>query len=149
MAVVRLKGESIGRIGLVAPEIARSFDADGPVAVAELTVDALVADYPPTREARALPQFPSIDRDISIVVDETVSWSKLESVARSAGDELLDGVEFVTTWRDKKLGADRKSVTMRLRFRAEDRTLRHAEVDPQVEAISGSLVSTVGGELRG
>ena len=112
-------------------------------------VDPLVADYPPTREARALPHFPSIDRDLSIVVAETVNWSDLVTVARTAGDELLDGIDFVTTWRDKKLGDDRKSVTMRLRFRTDDRTLRHAEVDPQVDAIAKALVESVDGELRG
>jgi phenylalanyl-tRNA synthetase beta chain len=149
MARVLLQGEPIGRIGLITPEIASSFGADGPVAVAELIVDPLVADYPPTREARALPHFPSIDRDLSIVVAETVNWSDLVTVARTAGDELLDGIDFVTTWRDKKLGDDRKSVTMRLRFRTDDRTLRHAEVDPQVDAIAKALVESVGGELRG
>jgi phenylalanyl-tRNA synthetase beta chain len=69
-------------------------------------------------------------------------------VARTAGDDLLDGIDFVTTWRDEKLGADRKSVTMRLRFRAGDRTLRHEEVDPQVDAIAQALVKDVHGELR-
>ena len=149
MAEVRLGSATIGRIGLVTADIARSFGADGPVAVAELIVDPLVAGYPPIREAEPLPQFPSIDRDLSLVVDEAVNWSKLESVARSAGDQLLDDIEFVTTWRDKKLGSDRKSVTMRLSFRADDRTLRHAEVDPQVDAIANALVESVGGELRG
>ncbi|MCH2144218.1 MAG: phenylalanine--tRNA ligase subunit beta [Phycisphaerales bacterium] len=147
-ATIMLDGQAIGQIGLVEGGIAGTFDADGPIAAAELIIADLIEGYPPAKEASALPHFPSIDRDLSIVVAEDVPWTRLEEVAHGAGDELLDGIEFVTTWRDKKLGADRKSVTMRLRFRAGDRTLTHAEVDPQVKAISDALTTNVDGELR-
>jgi phenylalanyl-tRNA synthetase beta chain len=147
-ATVLLDDETIGQIGLVDATIAGEFGAVGPVAAAELVLGGLLEGYPPSRAARPLPQFPSIDRDLSIVVAEEVPWSRLEEVARAAGDDLLDGIEFVTTWRAEKLGAGRKSVTMRLRFRAEDRTLRHEEVDPQVDAIAQALVKDTDGELR-
>ena len=134
---------------LLEPGIASEFGADGPIAAGEIILPPLLEGYPPTKEARALPHFPPIDRDLSIVVEESTAWSELHSIAVGAGDDLLDGVEFVTTWRDPKLGKDRKSVTMRLRFRAEDRTLRHQEVDPQVDAIAEALTRDTGGELRG
>ncbi|MHC4246063.1 MAG: phenylalanine--tRNA ligase subunit beta-related protein [Planctomycetota bacterium] len=51
-------------------------------------------------------------------------------------------------FRGRSLPAGRKAVTLRLRFRATDRTLRHDEIDPEIATITTSLASGVGGEIR-
>jgi len=61
---------------------------------------------------------------------------------------MLEAVRFVTTFRGKQIGAGRKSLTLRLRFRAPGRTLRHDEVDPQVEKAVATLTSKLGAEVR-
>lgn len=76
------------------------------------------------------------------------SWEQIARTARDAGDELLESVDFITTWRGKRLGPDRKSVTLRLQFHDATRTLRHEEVDPQVERIALALTEQLGGEIR-
>jgi phenylalanyl-tRNA synthetase beta chain len=139
---------TLGKIGVLDGAIAKAFDCDGPVVACEFELEAITANYPPLPAPQALPAFPPIDRDLSVIVDETVSWQQLEGVARSAGGELLDQTDLVTVWRDKSLGNSRKSVSMRLRFRSTTSTLRHEEVDPNVAAITAALADTLNGEVR-
>ncbi|MEC9157886.1 MAG: phenylalanine--tRNA ligase subunit beta [Planctomycetota bacterium] len=146
-AVLSAGGDRVGTIGMLAPGVARAFDARGPIAVAELELGRLLADYPPEPDPRALPSFPAIQRDLSVIVPESVAWEAVAATARASGGELLEAVEFITTWRGAKVGADRKSVSLRLQFREPGRTLRHDEVDPQVQAVGDALVRTLGGTI--
>ena len=145
---VHVDGRSIGRAGLLAAEIGRIFDIDEPVAVAELEIGPLMADYPPDTEAHALPSYPAVERDISAIVGEDTAWAALRSVVDGLQLEHLETIEFVATFRGPQIGAGRKSVTMRLRFRAPEKTLVHESVDVQVDVVIGALETGVGAEIR-
>jgi phenylalanyl-tRNA synthetase beta chain len=60
----------------------------------------------------------------------------------------MEGVRFVGVYRGEQTGKGRQSVTFRMRFRAHDRTLRHEEVDPQVERVVGAAGRELGAQLR-
>ena len=145
-------GAALGWIAIVLRtgkgSLRSAFELDRPVVVAELDLDALIALYPPTSGSLELPAFPSIERDLSVVVDEQVAWAQIEQGVRDAKPALLEGVHYVGAYRASDLGAGRKSVTLRLAFRDPKRTLRHDEVDPQVEAVLASLRACVAAELR-
>lgn len=138
----------LGYLGLVAPATLRQHDLAAGVVVAELALEPLIAHYPPAARVDALPAFPSIERDLSVVVSEDVPWSAIERVIDGARLDRLDERGFVGVYRGKQVGAGRKSVTFRLRFRDPARTLRHEEVDPQVAQLVDALKSKVGAELR-
>jgi phenylalanyl-tRNA synthetase beta chain len=70
-------------------------------------------------------------------------------VVREAGGPLLEHVEVFDVFRGEQLGASRVSLALRLRFRAEDRTLTDEDAAPVREAIVVALRDRVGGELRG
>ena len=146
-AQIALDDRPLGTMGLLRTQIAGQFDARGPIAVAELELRPLLDRYPPMRQPEPLPSFPSIERDLSVLLAESTDWEKVAQTVRGAGDELLESVQFLTTWRGKRVGPDRKSVTLRLQFRDGSRTLRHEEVDPQVESITRALVEQLGGEI--
>ncbi len=141
-------GRSIGRAGLLAAGIGRIFEIDEPVAVAELEIGPLTATYPPDTEAHALPSYPAVERDISAIVGEDTAWAAIRSVIDDLQLEHIETIEFIATFRGPQIGAGRKSVTMRLRFRAPDRTLVHESVDVQVDAVIGALETDVGAEIR-
>jgi len=147
MAIV-LGAQGLGRIGLLDGAIAALAGVDRPVLAAELDLEVLLAGYPPLRRIEELPSVPAIERDLSIVVDESVAWAALERCVGSVGAAHLESIRFTTTWRGKAL-AGRKSVTMRLRFRDPARTLRHEEIEGPVAQIVEALRRDLGGELRG
>lgn len=152
--VVYLRGKMLGTFGLIADSVGREYDLSTPVAAAELELDALLDLYPPRSLVHALPQFPSIERDLSLIVAEQTRWAAIEQavgeVRASGAMPLMESMWFVTTYRGQPVPSGRKSVTFRMRFRdpADQRTLRHEEVDPQVAALVDHARKTLGAELR-
>ncbi len=140
---------TLGVMGLVSDATRSNFDVQTPQVAAELDLATLLAMYPPVREVGALPRFPGIERDLSVVVDEGVSWTQVESAVAEAQPEMLEDLAFLGVYRGKQIGDGKKSVSLRMRFRDPAATLRHEQVDPQVAAVVKSLSEAVGAELRG
>ena len=150
---IRVDGRLIGTLGVIDPAIAQRHGHDRPLVAAEIElapegVAEALSTWPPESTAAALAAFPSIDRDLTVLVDEPVNWAEIEGAIRAGTPELLESTEFVTVFRGAKLPAGRKAITLRLRFRAPDRTLRHEEVDPQMTTITAILADAVKGETR-
>jgi len=147
-ATLRVNGEPVGCLGVIDAATQDVFGLQGRVVVASLDAAGLLARFPPAHTVTAMQRYPGIERDVSIIVDEPVVWRDLRGAIDAVSPELLDGVEFVTTYRGKPIPAGRKSVSFRLRFQHPERTLRHDEVDPQVQRVIDRLKAGVGAELR-
>jgi phenylalanyl-tRNA synthetase beta chain len=147
-AVIRARGEVLGTFGLIAPQTAGMFGLLEPVLAAEIGLPQYYPQYPPEREVSPLPAFPAIERDISAILEERIMWTDVRSVLESLGLAHLEAIEFVTTFRGKSVPAGRKSMTLRLRFRAGDRTLTHEEVDVEASAAMDALRGQLQAEIR-
>lgn len=145
---VVVDGEPVGWLGLISPKVQALFDLQTQVVAAELDLPKLLAQYPPQRRVSALPRFPGIERDLSVIVDERVSWQAIESHVLAVKPPLLEQVNFLTTYRGKPIAKGQKSVSFRMLFRDPDKTLRHDEVDPQVASVVERLRNEVGATLR-
>jgi len=139
---------AIGSFGLISGEATGAMDIERPVVGCELAVDALVEAYPPRSNAELLPQFPGIDRDLSLIVDESVRWDEVEGVISSCRLDRSVGHSMVGVFRGKQIGAGKKSVTLRVGFRDNERTLRHEEVDPQMDQLASRAKAELGAEIR-
>jgi phenylalanyl-tRNA synthetase beta chain len=141
-------GQELGVMGILAPAALKALEVRGGVVAAELLLSPLIERYPPQRLAGALPRFPGIERDLSVVVDEAVTWATIQNHVTATTPALMEELRFLGTYRGKPIAAGRKSVSFRMIFRDESATLRHEQVDPQVGAIVQRLQSSVGAELR-
>ena len=128
--------------------ITRDFGLDAPVIAAEIEPGSLIDQYPPDTEAHALPAFPAIERDVSAIIDESKSWAGIHDAVIALGLEHLATLDFITVFRGKQIGASKKSLTFRLCFRSRDRTLKHEEVDPQMESIIEMIKQQFKAEIR-
>jgi phenylalanyl-tRNA synthetase beta chain len=90
---------------------------------------------------------PSIARDLSFVVEESVPWTAIEQVIRATELPHLESATFVGTWRGAKIGSSRKSTTLRLTFRDATRTLRKDEIDPHITRLLDAMRAAVGAEV--
>jgi phenylalanyl-tRNA synthetase beta chain len=147
-AVVNIGGRTVGRIGILTPEVGRTLGLNDPVAMAELELEPLIEHYPPQTQAHALPAYPAVERDISAMVDEDVSWRQLRAAVEDLGLEHLEAIECVAAFRGRQIGPGRKAITVRMRFRAPDSTLVHEAVDVQADAAVKALESGLGAEIR-
>lgn len=147
-AALHLDGTPLGHMGVLASAVTTAHHLDHPIIAAELDLSTLLGAAAADPSARPLPAHPAIERDLSIIVAEDVLWSTLADVVHGLELPMLESMRFVTTWRGEQIGADRKSVTFRLRFRSADRTLTHDEVDGPVEQAVAALGHAVQAEVR-
>jgi phenylalanyl-tRNA synthetase beta chain len=147
-AEVRINGTRVGCFGLIAAAVQNEHGLETPVVAAELELAPLVALYPPRSLVSALPAFPSIERDLSLIVREETAWAKIDALVGALRVPLLESWAFVGAYRGQQAGPGRKSVTFRMRFRDPARTLKHEEVSPQVETIVAAAKKDLGAEVR-
>ena len=139
--------QKIGWIGELHPLVARDWDLEGGAAF-ELDVDALaeLVDAAPGYEP--VSTFPAVIQDIAVVVDEDVPAADVEHAARTGGGDLLERLRLFDVYRGEQVGAGKKSLALRLEFRAPDRTLTDDEVGSVRTKIEKQLAE-LGGKLRG
>jgi phenylalanyl-tRNA synthetase beta chain len=153
-AIVGAGGRAIGHVGLVDPALAESHGAprQDKVYVAEIDLDAVwFAREPPAAAVQALPRYPSVIRDLSIVVADTLPAAIIRGTILAAGRSTvapLAGVAFFDRYRGTGVPQGRVSVSVRLTFQSPDRTLTDAEVQQGVDAILAALVRGHGAVQR-
>ena len=110
--------------------------------------EQLLALHSAEIKVKPIPRFPAIVRDLSIIVDENVTWADItEAVNKKPCPELQD-ISFVGIYRSKGIPTGKKSVTLSLRFRDADGTLTHGTADRYQDDIVNSLTKYTGAELR-
>ena len=142
------EGRELGWIGELHPLVTRAWELPDPVAAVELDVDAiaeLAAGHVSTH--RELATFPAVLQDIAVLVPEAVTAAELERAVRAGGGDLLEDVRIYDLYRGEQVGEGNKSLALRLRFGAPDRTLTDEEVAHRRAAIEAELAK-LGGRLR-
>ena len=143
---------AIGVLGAIADAVgvAHGIPARERVFVAELDLDVAV-DWT-TRDdrvrAQALPRFPSSTRDVSILVDGTLPAAAVRDTIRRAAPPTLVSVQEFDRYQGKGVAEGRCSLSLRLVFRAADRTLTDADVQAAMDTIFAALAREHGAELR-
>ena len=137
-----------GRMGLIDARQLGEYDLSTPVIGAELEIDTLLACYPPRGAIRPLPAFPHTERDVSLILPEATPWGDVASLVHAMNLNRLEAIEHAGVFRGQQIGAGRKSLTVRLRFRDPDRTLRREEVDPEIDRLIEKCRNDLKAEIR-
>ena len=119
------------------------------VYVAELDLDAAEQLLPQQeRRVEPLPRYPSVTRDISILVGETLSSASVRATIRDAAPPSLVRAREFDRYQGKGVPEGKVSLSLRLIFRSPDRTLTDAEVQTAMEVVLAALASRHGAEQR-
>ncbi|MHC5060624.1 MAG: phenylalanine--tRNA ligase subunit beta [Planctomycetota bacterium] len=141
--------KKIGVYGIISQNIADKFNlAEIEVCAAELNFDTLLELAGAAKTAKALPRFPAVTRDLSLIVDEDINWARIIQVISAKAPAELEATKFVGIYRGKPIPPGKKSVTCSLRFRDEDGTLKHEVVDEFEKTILDELTAQLSAELR-
>jgi len=139
----------IGVIGMASQQAMDKFDfKNKAICGAELDLDGLLNLRAGVVKTKALSKFPAVKRDLSLVINEEVPWSDIESAVGRKAPEELEELLFVDIFRGKNIPQGKKSVTLSLLFRDIDGTLTHEQVDNFEKAILAELTTTLGAVLR-
>jgi phenylalanyl-tRNA synthetase beta chain len=138
-ASISANGTLVGSLGRLSEQVSTRYKFRQPVFVAEIDLTALLEMKELPMLYSPLPRFPSIVRDVSLLLERKVSLSNLLQAIDEHNVRHLIGAELVGTYEGEGIPEDKRSITVRLEYRADDRTLRDDEVDgghwPLVKAL--------------
>ena len=138
-------------VGELEPGVARALELAGElesdVAVARVSIDALLAA--PRRRARyrPIPRFPSVKVDVALAADDALAAGELEAAIVRAGKSLVERVELFDVYRGESLGAGKKSLAYHVVLAAADRTLSDADAARFLARLERECAA-LGAELR-
>jgi phenylalanyl-tRNA synthetase beta chain len=141
-------GRAVGWLGKVDRAICQKLSLRENVVAAELELDPLLELARPVRQLHALPRFPAVERDVSLVVAEAVPFERVEQTIAALKLEQLEEVRYVTTYRGKPLDKGSKSLSVRLAFRSGTSTLTSQQVEESVQRAVAAAKEQLGASLR-
>ena len=142
-------GTLLGWVGEIHPAAREVMEIALPVVAFELNLELLLRGAKGQDAYHEFSQFPSVDHDLAIVVDEDVTCEMLMQRIQSAGGKLLREVRLFDVYRDPvRVGAGKKSMAFALTYRSDDHTLTGEEVERAHEKLVTKVCKAVGGEVR-
>ncbi len=141
-------GTPLGTIGRLSELLATSYKFRQPVYVAELDLTTLLASREKTVQYRPLPRYPSVVRDVTLLLDRNLSLDELLQAADAEQVDDYRGAKLVGTYEGRNIPEGKHSVTLRIEYRSDERTLRDEEVEERQRALIDSLVQSFNAELH-
>lgn len=145
-AQVFIDKKSIGFVGKLHPAHQKLYDIDQAVYLFEIDLEPL--------SSRTLPafldisKFPSMQRDLAVLVEQTVNVQQIMDLVRASAGELLKNLELFDVYRDDNLGKNKKSFAFSLTFQSESSNLTSSEIEAVMENVVKVLEEKVGAYLR-
>jgi phenylalanyl-tRNA synthetase beta chain len=145
-ARIERAGELVGWLGMVHPELEARLDLAGHTFVFELRIDGLLQGRLPSFEP--LSRFPSIRRDLAIVVDRSVSYAQVRRCVERAAPDTLQAMRLFDVYTGDKVDSEARSLALGLILQDSSHTLTDEEVDAAMEAVLEALATDLGAALR-
>ncbi|MCF7833138.1 MAG: phenylalanine--tRNA ligase subunit beta [Candidatus Marinimicrobia bacterium] len=144
-----VKKTVIGKIGQYKSEQYEKLQLQYPLVVMELQIGKLFDWYNTKKQYGSVPQFPSIFRDMSLVMDKkSKAETILNEINQNGGKYLVDLVLYDVYIDDEKLGKDKKALSLRLEFRSDEKTLKDEVIDDVMNKLFERLKNQYGAQLR-
>jgi phenylalanyl-tRNA synthetase beta chain len=147
-AMVSIDGVELGYIGQIHPLVAQNYGMDVDVYCAEISFTKLMGLRLPDVTYTPLPKYQGVNRDLSLICDESVTVAQVEDVITAAGGKLLRSVKLFDIYRGKGVAEGKKSMAFSLELRADDRTLTDADSEGVTAKVLAALSEKLGATLR-
>lgn len=147
-ADILIGGNTVGKIGEIHPGILDKYEIDQKVFLFEIDLDALEAKPEAERKYEKFSRFPCAERDLAVVVDESVGAAAVNTAIAEAGGDILINVVLFDVYKGKQVGGGKKSLAFGLRFQSDERTLTDEEIIAASNKIMKTLEKRFGAKLR-
>ncbi len=147
-ATIKVGDRECGIVGEIHPDVQEAFNLKKPVYGFELELETLVASIEKYPAFRQLPKFPESIRDVAFIVDENIPFAEIRDVVYNIDTKLIEKVELFDVYYGKGIPAGKRSLAIRITYRAQDRTLTFQEVEDIHSRVSKELERRFGATLR-
>lgn len=146
--VIAKNGTVVGSFGKIHKTVLKNYEINQDVYYAEFDTDFLSSLPEKQFATKEISKYPTVERDLAIVVDEKVTNAELENAIKSACGKIFFEVKLFDVYRNVLLGKDKKSMAYKVVFMSEDKTLTSEEINAVVNKVLKSLESRFGAKLR-
>lgn len=147
-ASLKVNGEKIGVAGKITPKLLSRFDIDEDVYTAELRIDKLLSSMKLKKSFKPIPKFPSVKRDISVLLDSAVPASRIISAIKETGISSIAKIEVFDEYHGKQIPKGKKSLSFSILYQDRNKTLTDAEVDQVHSKVKEALTQKFSAQFR-
>lgn len=147
-AEVWARGENIGVIGEIHPQVADNFDLRERACAFEFDLDTLFELSGKKRMMESITKYPAVERDIAVLLKNEVTAGEAVKVICQSDDTILKDVVVFDLYTGEQITPGYKSMAFRLKFQSNERTLTENEVNDVVKKILDNLERELGAKLR-
>src|SRR3990172_5349413 len=147
-ASVKINKEDIGYLGELSPAAAEGFDLKEKLYVFELSFDKIITKAVTEKKYTHLPKYPSIYRDIAIVLDNNIKSDDVYRIIRDTDNSILKEIILFDYYEGKQIPDGKKSLAYSLVYRTDERTLTEEDINPIHEKVIANLRDKLGAVLR-
>ncbi|MFN3852515.1 MAG: phenylalanine--tRNA ligase subunit beta [Spirosomataceae bacterium] len=138
----------VAHLGQVKKQHAKLTDIKQTVLYAEIDWDYLLKQYSPAIEFQEIPKFPEVRRDLSLVIDKTVSFEQIEKLAYRTERNLLTAINVFDIYEGENLGADKKSYSVSFTLLDMEKTLTDDVIDKAMQKLITAYEKELGAVIR-
>jgi phenylalanyl-tRNA synthetase beta chain len=143
-----VQNQPVVNVGAVSPAVLKRLDVSQPVWYAELDWDWLLKKYKATLVSRELPKFPEVRRDLSLVVDQAVTFDQLRTIAQRTEKKLLRDVNVFDVYAGDRLEAGKKSYSVSFTLQDPTQTLTDQAIDQVMQKLIQQFEKQAGALIR-
>lgn len=149
LAVKNRGGKLIALLGIVSKKIQKTFDIANEVYYADINWTLLMKTVRKQKvEFQEIPKYPSVSRDLALLVDKSVEFAQIEKVAYQTERKLLKRVELFDVYEGKNLPAGKKSYAVNFILQDEEKTMGDKQIDAVMQKLIQNLTKQLNAELR-
>ena len=142
---IKLENKLVGYMGLLSVKTMNDAKIKRTnVAIFELDSDMFIPLESRTNKFKHIPVLPSVEKDLSLIVDENITWADMTKYIRSKASDI----KFIEEYRGNQIPEGKKSIMLRVTFDSGDTTLTSEEINTKLDAIIRTLNKMCGAVLR-
>ena len=142
-------GKKLIELGVLTKKLQKQFDIATPVYYAELNWTALMKVIRKQKvEFTDIPKFPSVSRDLALLIDKSVEFQQIEDIARQTEKKFLKKVELFDVYEGDKLPAGKKSYAVNFILQDAEKTMGDKQIEAIMQKLIANLKKQLNAELR-
>ena len=144
-----VKKKIVATFGNINMKILKAFDVKSEVLYAEFDWDAILELCKASKTTfQTVPKFPAVRRDLALLVDTSVEFKTLQSLANQCENKLLKSINLFDVYKGDKLPKGKKSYALSFVLQDENKTLTEKQIDIVMDKLMKVFQEKAGAEIR-
>lgn len=133
--------QELGLVGEIQPSVLNQYDINQPVFIFEIDLDILLKRIPAEINAEPLPKYPSVSRDITLIVDQDIEVEKILAGLMDLKEDLVESLHLFDIFEGDSIPEKKKSVSFRVTYRSSETTLKDQAINQLHQDLSARLIT--------